>query len=215
MKTVSVTRMELLARKAQIALAQQGSELLEQKRVALMKELMRVADVVMEEMDVLQARAEAARRALARAQATAGNESVRSAALAARADLPIRVTTTNVMGVRVPIFEQRRVSRPMVERGYSLVRTPITIDEAAASFEAEVDAMINLAENELRLRRLAGEIQRTSRRKNALDNLLIPRLESERDYILMALEERERSDRFRLKLAKRLLSRKKGGPDQR
>jgi V/A-type H+-transporting ATPase subunit D len=71
-----------------------------------------------------------------------------------------------------------------------------------------VDAILKLVESELRLTRLAGEIQRTSRRLNALDHLLIPRLEAERDYIQMALSEHERSDHFRLKLVKRNLERK-------
>lgn len=69
--------------------------------------------------------------------------------------------------------------------------------------------MLQLAEAELRLTRLAGEIQRTSRRLNALDHLLIPRLEAERDFIYAALDEHERSDHFRLKLVKRSLERKR------
>jgi V/A-type H+-transporting ATPase subunit D len=75
----------------------------------------------------------------------------------------------------------------------------------------EVDSIIQLAESELRLTRLASEIQRTSRRLNALDHLLIPRLEAERDSIQLALDERERSDHFRLKLMKRILERKREG----
>ncbi|MGD8753088.1 MAG: V-type ATP synthase subunit D, partial [Anaerolineales bacterium] len=63
--------------------------------------------------------------------------------------------------------------------------------------------------SELRLKRLAAEIQRTSRRLNALDHLLIPRLEDERDFIQTALDERERSDHFRLKLVKRILEQKR------
>ena len=54
MSNVSVTRMELLARKAQIALASQGRDLLEQKRTALMKEFMRTADTALERSDALQ-----------------------------------------------------------------------------------------------------------------------------------------------------------------
>jgi len=209
MKTVSATRMELLARKAQISLAKQGYELLEQKRTALMKEFLRIADTVFEHSDILQQTATQARQALARAETIAGSEAVRSAAMASRTDLPLTVSTVNVMGIRVPHIEQTRVSRPVTGRGYSVVGTSITIDEAASAFEAEVDAIIQLAESELRLTRLATEIQRTSRRLNALDQMLIPRLEAERDYIQMALDERERADHFRLKLVKRALERKK------
>ena len=209
MPTVSATRMELLAREAQIALARQGRDLLEQKRTALMKELLRIADTVMERSEELHHSAATASQALARAEAIAGLEAVRSAALAARAELSLDVRTTLVMGIKVPYVEQKRVSRSALGRGYSIVGVSLTIDEAAAAFEAEVDCIIRLAESELRLRRLADEIQNTSRRLNALDNLLIPRLEGERAFIQMALDERERADHFRLKLMKRILERKR------
>lgn len=209
MKKVSTTRMELLARKAQITLAAQARDLLEKKRTALMRELLQEADIALERSDVLQQAAADAHRALARAEATAGPEAVRSAALASRARLSLQVDTANVMGVRVPRIEQKSVARSVLGRGYSLAGTSITIDEAASAFEAKVDAIIQLAESELRLTRLAAEIQQTSRRLNALDYMLIPSLKGECDYIKVALDERERSERFRLKLVKRLLERRR------
>lgn len=207
---VSTTRMELLAREAQIALASQGRDLLEQKRTALMKELLKTVDTVMERAEALQDAAGRAHEALARAEAVAGVEAVQAASLAARSDLPLEVRTTTVMGVRVPDIEQRRIARPLSGRGYSYVGTSLTIDEAAEAFESEVYTIIRLAESELRLSRLAEEIQRTSRRLNALDHLLIPRLKAERDQIQTALDERERADHYRLKLMKRILERKRG-----
>jgi len=209
MASHSVTRMELLAREEQLALARQGRDLLEQKRTALMKELLQMADTVIERGEALMEAATRAQAALARAEAVAGPEAVHSAALAARSELPLTVSTTSVMGVRVPHIEQKRVSRPVLERGYSVVGISTTVDEAAAAFEEEVSMIIRLAESELRLRRLAGELQRTSRRLNALDHLLIPRLEAERNFIQMALDERERADHFRLKLVKRILERRR------
>ncbi len=209
MSNVSVTRMELLARKAQIALASQGRDLLEQKRTALMKEFMRTADTAMERSDALQVSATNASQALARTEAMAGAESVRSAALASRGGFRLEVMTRSVMGVRVPHIEQKSASRSFMERGYSIVGTSISVDETASAFEREVEAIIQLAETELRLVRLGDEIQRTSRRLNALDHFLIPRLKAERDFIQMALDERERADHFRLKLVKRSLERKR------
>ncbi len=212
MPTVAVTRMELLAKKAQIALARQGRELLEQKRTALMQELVRVADRVITSSDVLQQAATEARAALARAEAVAGSEAVRSAAMATRGELALEVLATTVMGVSVPVIEQKRVTRSALGRGYSITGTSVTIDEAAAAFETEVDSLIQLAQSELRLTRLAAELQRTSRRVNALEQILIPRLEAERDFIQMALDERERTDHFRLKRIKQVRQHKvKGG----
>lgn len=201
--------MALLALKEQIALAEEGRELLEQKRTALMKELMKTADAAMERSNVLQDAAADARLALARAQAAAGTEVVKSAALASRSEFPIELKTTSVMGVRVQQIERKRSGREVYRRGYSIVGTSITIDEAASAFEAEVNAIIKMAESELRLIRLATEIRRTSRRLNALEHLLIPRLQADRDFIQLALDERERDDHFRLKLTKRILKRKR------
>jgi V/A-type H+-transporting ATPase subunit D len=210
MSKVTATRIELLARKGQIALAGQARDLLEKKRTALMRELLREADTVMERSDELQRAAAGACRALARAEAVAGPEAVQSAALAARDRLPLGMETVNVMGIKVPHIEQKSVARSLLDRGYAISGTSVTVDETAVAFEAEVDAIIRLAEHELRLARLAAEIRRTTRRLNALDHLLIPKLEAERSHIQMALDERERSEHFRLKLAKRLLDRRHG-----
>src|SRR3972149_2710499 len=210
MSNVSVTRMELLARKAQIALASQGRDLLEQKRTALMKEFMRPADTAMERSDALQISAAYASQSLRRTEAMAGAESVRSAALASRGGVGAGLRANSGGGVRVPHIEQKSPSRSFLQRGYSIVGASISIDETASAFEREVEAIIQLAETELRLVRLGDEIQRTSRRLNALDHFLIPRLKAERDFIQMALDERERADHFRLKLVKRSLERKRG-----
>jgi V/A-type H+-transporting ATPase subunit D len=204
--------MELLAKKAQIGLARQGRDLLDEKRTALMREFMRVVDRVLAGRDVLQERATEARRALARAEAVAGTEAVRSAAMATRGEVTLVVQAANVMGVNVPVIEQRRVARSPLGRGYSVVGMSITIDEAAAAFESEIDHLIQLAQNELRLTRLASEIQHTSRRVNALEHILIPRLIAERDYIQLALDERERADHFRLKRVKRRLQARDASP---
>ena len=116
--------------------------------------------------------------------------------------------SANVMGVKVPVIEQRRISRSVLGRGYAITGTSTTIDEAASAFEREIDSLLELAESELRLKRLADEIKRTSRRANALEHVVLPRLEAEKRAIEMALDERERADHFRMKLVKRILQRK-------
>lgn len=209
MPKASITRMELLERKAQLAIAQQGRDLLEQKKTALFKELMRVTGVVVERIEALQESAERAALSLARAEAQAGSELVRSAAMAAGDVLNINLETINIMGVRVPHIEKQSARRSITGRGYSIAGASITIDEAAGAFEDEVEAILRLADSELRLIRLSKEFQSTSRRLNALDHVLIPRLKKERDQIQNALDERERSDRFRLMLVKRAVERKR------
>src|SRR3990172_9157507 len=96
MTTVSVTRMELLACKAQIALAKQGRDLLEQKRSALLKEFLRTADTAVVHSDALQDVAADARQTLSIEESIAGTEVIRSAALSSRAELSLEVTTGSV-----------------------------------------------------------------------------------------------------------------------
>ncbi len=211
MKSLTITRKAYLARQAQIKVATQGLDLLEQKRAALMRELMRTADHTFTQRDVLEESAAEARRALALAEALAGETAVRSASMAAQSELPLDIQTTNVIGVTVPVIEHKQVSRSVVGRGYALGGTPAVIDEAAAAYEEAVEELLALAESELRLKRLASEIQRTTRQANGLEFVVIPRLLAERDAIKMALSERERAEHFRLKRAKKARARKLKG----
>ncbi len=134
---------------------------------------------------------------------------MRSAAIAAREDLPLEVRSTSIMGVRVPELTWGAVGRSMLERGYGLSSSTPTIEETAASFEGVVDQLIKVAESELRLQRLAEEIQRTTRRANALELVVLPQLRAEKQQIEMALDERERADHFRLKMVKKARRRQK------
>jgi H(+)-transporting ATP synthase subunit D len=90
---------------------------------------------------------------------------------------------------------------------YSIDQSP-AVEETAAAFEAEVIAILHLFESEMQFTRLLEEIRTTTRRLKAIENILLPRLEAERNYIRMALEERERSEHNRLKIAKDILEEK-------
>ncbi len=207
MEQVKATRAELLAKKNQIALAHQGRDLLKEKRNALLQQFMQTAEQVMRSSDELERSVGEATVTLALAEAIDGPESVRSAALAARGQVSLEVTGANIMGVPVPVIEQKSVVRGMLDRGYSLPAVSSRIEATAEAFESLLDLIIKLADSEMRLRRLAEEIGRTTRRVNALENVLIPRLKVQRDYIQMVLEEREREDRFRLKRVKMKIER--------
>jgi V/A-type H+-transporting ATPase subunit D len=207
MEQVAVTRAELLAKKKQIDLACQGRDLLKEKRNALLQEFMRTAEQVLRESSELERSVGESVLALALAEALDGPEVVRSAAFAAQGRVTLEVTGINIMGVPVPLIEKKSVARGPLDRGYSLPGVSRRIDAVAEAFEVQLDLVIELAASEMRLRRLAEEIGRTTRRVNALDNVLIPRLEAQRDYIQMVIEERERENLFRLKRVKVKLER--------
>jgi V/A-type H+-transporting ATPase subunit D len=199
---LSATRTELLARRAQVDLATRGRDLLKDKRAALMKEFGYLGASVVDVIEELGRGAVEARRALVDAVSADGVETVASAALAASGDVTTRLSSRNVAGVRVVDLEHEPVARPRTGRGYDLVATTPHVDAAAAGFERQLDRLLDVAATELSLRRLATEITRTTRRVNALEHVVIPRLERERDAIQAVLDERELEDRVRLRRAR-------------
>lgn len=207
------TRSELLDRRARIRLATQGRDLLDRKRDQLLVEYRRIVDRASSTGDALEEAARTARRVLRRAEVAEGPEALRSASLATRAEIPLEVRAATVMGVRVAEIDDVRVRRPLARRGYGLGGTSVRVDAVADAFERQLEHVLALATMELRLRRIADEIGRTTRRVNALERVVLPRLAADAKRIGGVLAEREREDGFRRKrLAARKRSRAARGP---
>jgi len=209
MEQVKPTRMELMRKKAQIKLAEQGRDLLREKMDALIQEFFKILNTVSNSRDELELVSKEADLALMIAQAVDDPVTLKSASFATRKSITVDITGKNIMGVPVPVIEKKRISKSMLERGYGIISTSGRIDETAERFEAELDLLIQLAETETAMRRLGSEIQMNRRRVNALEQILIPELKSQAKYIKNAIEEREREDLFRLKKVKSILERKK------
>jgi V/A-type H+-transporting ATPase subunit D len=209
MEQVKPTRMELMRKKAQIKLAEQGRDLLREKMDALIQEFFKILNTVSNSRDELELVSKEADLALMIAQAVDDPVTLKSASFATRKSITVDITGKNIMGVPVPVIEKKRISKSMLERGYGIISTSGRIDETAERFEAELDLLIQLAETETAMRRLGAEIQMNRRRVNALEQILIPELKSQAKYIKNAIEEREREDLFRLKKVKSILERKK------
>jgi V/A-type H+-transporting ATPase subunit D len=209
MEQVKPTRMELMKKKAQIKLAEQGRDLLREKMDALIQEFFKILSSVSDSRDELEQISQAADLALMIAEATDDPLTLRSASFATRRSITVDISGKNIMGVPVPVIEKKRVSKSMLERGYGIIATSARIDETAERYEVELDLLIKLAETETAMRRLGAEIQMNRRRVNALEQILIPELVSQARYIKNAIEEREREDLFRLKKVKSILERKK------
>ena len=209
MEQVNPTRMELIKKNAQIKLAEQGRDLLREKMDALIQEFFHIMESVSKSREELEIVASAAQRSLLTALAVDDSVTLKSASFATRKGLFIDIKGENIMGVPVPVLEKKRVSKSVLERGYSIISTSGRIDEAAEKFEMELDLIIGLAETETSLKRLGGEIQMTRRRVNALEQVLIPDLKKQAKYIENTIDEREREDLFRLKKVKKIIERKK------
>jgi V/A-type H+-transporting ATPase subunit D len=214
MEQVNPTRMELIRKNAQIKLAEQGRDLLREKMDALIQEFFHIMESVSKSRDELEIVAEMAQRSLLTALAVDDSVTLKSASFATRKGLFLEIKGKNIMGVPVPVLEKKRVSKSVLERGYSIISTSGRIDEAAEKFEMELDLIIGLAETETSLKRLGGEIQMTRRRVNALEQVLIPDLKKQAKYIKNAIDEREREDLFRLKKVKKIIERRKKAAQQ-
>jgi V/A-type H+-transporting ATPase subunit D len=197
------TRTELLALRAEIVRAREGKRLLGDKRAQLLEAFRKVADTVIAGGDALADASAASRAALALAEGMDGREAVASAALASVGEITVEAKPRAIMGVRFAAIERAALGRARNARGYSLSGSSAHIDLAAACFEAELELLIKIAAEELRLRRLSEELRKVSRRVNALEHVIIPALTQALAQARATLEERDREDAFRRRRSKR------------
>lgn len=196
------TRMNLLQRKGQIRLAVDGVGLLKGKRDALLQELLTRARELRAMRDELHRRGRAATIALALARAVRGTPELRSAALAGRRELNLTVRTEKVWGVSLGDIVVDGIVRSSDARGIGMLDSSAHVHEVSEAFEEMIDQLLKCAPMERNLQAIGEEVKKVSRRINALQEYLIPRLLGEMRHIMSVLDEREREDTFRLKRIK-------------
>jgi V/A-type H+-transporting ATPase subunit D len=199
---ISPTRMNLLQRKAQAKLARDGAELLRSKRDALMQEFMELLKPLLAQRRELGEATRRAFRSLLLTKAIDGEQVINSVALATAREATVAVKQGRIWGIGIPDLKAETFVRGPEERGYAITQTSTRVDEAAEAFEEILDAVIRMAPTEVKLKRLGEEIRKTTRRVNALEEMIIPRYQGQITYIKRTLEEREREDLFRLKRIK-------------
>ena len=199
MNETSPTRMNLLARRSQYALAARGVNLLQKKRDALVREFFTQVHETLEARRQLNEAGREAHMALILAKSFDGPKAVEVFSLGAPAVSNVRVEVENIWGTRVPAlaadWPQGTVVSPISVGGQTLV--------AQAAFRRFCRALIRVANTESRLRRIGEEIKKTARRVNALEQAVIPGLGSQIRYIRQVLDQQEQEDIFRLKRVKR------------
>jgi V/A-type H+-transporting ATPase subunit D len=193
------TRSNLIRVRKDLQFAREGYEILDQKRMVLAKELVRLAGDA-EKLEAEMSRLTAvAYQALEQARLTMGRERVEWAALAVNKTVEVQLKYRGVMGIALPLIE---ASGKPPEMAYSLSDTAASLDEASALFREVLARLPELSRLVTSVWRLAIELRKTQRRVNALQYIFIPDYAETITFIQSSLEERDRAEVFRLKLLK-------------
>jgi len=191
--------MELLALKNRMKLAERGHNLLREKRDSLIMEFFNIISEIKESREKVDKSLAEAFSALTQAKMIMGPARVIEFAYASKFEADLKISTRSMMGVRVPVLsvEQRSSELP-----YSLSDSSTKFDVMGEKFKEALKAIVQLAEIESTVKRLALEIERTKRRVSALETVVIPRLDATVRFVKLALEERDREDFVRLKMVR-------------
>jgi len=202
MEGINPTRMELLKLKDREKLAVKGHSLLKEKRDALIKEFFDILDRVKGARDNVEETLSSAYDNLTAAQVVMGDLAVQKSALSVKESVDVDIDSRSIMGVVVPVMDSTIEKRSLIDRGYSFADTSVRLDEAAKKFEEAIALIMELGEIEKTIYLLAAEIESTKRRVNALEHIMIPKLQNTVKSIEMRLEEMERENFVRLKMIK-------------
>jgi V/A-type H+-transporting ATPase subunit D len=206
---VKPTRMELLKLRRRVKLADRGHKLLKEKRDALVSEFMVVIRQYTEARNFAEESLRNAFHDLLMAEVLLGSRDIEQISDITLRDIDIDVSIKNIMGVSIPVLKAYDLVRKVNERGYGFLSTTAKLDDAAKNFEESLTLLLNLAEVEESVRRIAEEIEKTKRRVNALEYIVIPRLKATIKHIEMRMEEIERESFMRLKKIKASLEARK------
>ena len=213
---VNPTRMELTRLKRKLVTAVKGHRLLKDKRDELMREFL---DLVRENM-ALRLKVEQgirdANRNFVLAKAGMSEETLRAALVAPKQEVYLESGSKNVMSVDVPVFKYKtRTSDENDIYSYGLAFTSGDLDGAVKSLSDVLPDMLKLAETERACQLMAAEIEKTRRRVNALEHVIIPETQQGIRYITMKLDENERSTQVRLMKVKDMMLDKAHGYSER
>ncbi len=199
------TKSNLLRLSDELSFAIEGRDLLDEKREILIMEIMGTLEDAHRKRLAMEKELVEAHKAFAVAKVILGSETVRRAALGIPSEAEVDIHDRSVMGVVIPVVQVKWKKSDKPQYGFS--GTTYALDKAAKQFSICLEALVELAEIETTLWRLATELKKTQRRFNALDNILIPQYDETVKYIEYTLEEKEREILFQLKRVKEKLQR--------
>ncbi|MGI6587094.1 MAG: V-type ATP synthase subunit D [Gracilibacteraceae bacterium] len=208
---VNPTRMELTRLKGRLKTAKRGHKLLKDKQDELMKKFIDYVKRNMElRLDVEKELTIAFKNFLI-ARAVMSSEVLEEAIMYPTQKINLEMSTRNIMSVNSPIFNLVKEENKEVSNiyPYGFAATSGELDGAIYSLKVVFDKLIELAQVEKTCQLMADEIEKTRRRVNALEYVMIPQLIETVKYITMKLDENERGSRVRLMKVKDMIEKRK------
>ena len=199
---VTPTRMELTRTKKKLVTAIKGHKLLKDKRDELMRQFLDLVKVNMELREKVEAGIRSANKNFVIAKAGMDEATL----MAPKQEVDLEVGQKNVMSVDIPVFETKtRTADANDIYSYGFAFTSSDLDGAVKSLADILPDMLKLAETEKACQLMAAEIEKTRRRVNALEHVIIPEAQKNIKYITMKLDENERSTQIRLMKVKDMM----------
>ena len=204
--TITPTRMMLKQLKGRLKTARRGHKLMKDKRDELMRRLMDIVRLNKQLRERVESGLTASFASLQVASAIMSPEMLEQALLYPRQSVELGVTFKPIMSVNVPEYSfHTKNNDPSEIYPYGFAQTSGELDDALEQMAKVFEDMLELAQVEKTMQLLAEEIERTRRRVNALEYVMIPELEENIRYITMKLEENENSTKVRLLKVKEMV----------
>lgn len=198
-KQITPTRMELTRLKKKLVTATRGHKLLKDKRDELMRQFLEKVRENRALREHVEEGIGAANKNFLLARAGMQDQVLNTAMLAPKQRVSVESGIENVMSVNIPTFDFKTRSPDKNDIfSYGFAFTSSDLDGAVQSLSDIFPDMLKLAESEKACQLMAVEIEKTRRRVNALEHVMIPELQENIKYITMKLDENERSTQIRL-----------------
>ena len=196
---VNPTRMELSRQKKKLVTATRGHKLLKDKRDELMRQFLELVRENKALREKVEAGIAEANRNFVLAKAGVSDATLNAALLAPKQEVFLEAGTKNVMSVNIPVFTAKTRTPDAGDiYPYGYAFTSGDLDDAVKSLSDLLPDLLRLAEIEKSCQLMAIEIEKTRRRVNALEHVMIPDAQEKIKFITMKLDENERSTQLRL-----------------
>jgi len=196
-------RMQLLRLRRRLVLAKRGHKLLKDKQEELMRRFLGLVHHVRDLRADVDAELVRAHRAFVSARFDMDGSAMEAALAFSRRLIEVRADREQVMNLKIPKF---RIEFPeQAELGYGYLETTADLDRALGMYAAVLPRLVRLAEMEKAVQLIAAELEKTRRRVNALEHILIPSLEETIRFISDRLSELERMNATQLMRVKEIV----------